>query len=168
MCNINSKTDLKTKTIYKAVKKYRGRYFSYFSGFEIKLGPVDLDWKVTKLAAIEGLEERNLLHARPYNPTMEFLYNENMVGKTSGFGEEKWAKHLAFGRSRYHMKEVHLAILKIKLGGEIWEGTAAKIGAGIPVDIKTYAGTEILSFEELFSKPSHPSEVGYYTKVIEI
>ena len=120
MCNINTKTDLKTKTIYKAVKKYNGRYFAYFSGLEIKLGPVDPNWKVTKFFKSFYSRERNLLHARSYNPTMEILYNSNMIGKTSGFGEQKWAKQLAFGKSRYRVKEIDLAILKIKLGGEIW------------------------------------------------
>jgi hypothetical protein len=63
-----------------------------------------------------------------------------MVGKCSGFENKTDAKVLGHHQT---------AVLKIVLGGEIWIGDASDIDSDIPDDHIVYAGTEILSFEEI-------------------
>ena len=40
-------------------------------------------------------------------------------------------------------------VLKMVLGGEIMQGTASKVSNVVPDKNKTFAGTEVLSFEEV-------------------
>lgn len=154
MCNIHKKTYFTTKTIYKAVKKMQGRYFSFYSGFEIKLGPVDPEWSLSKLDSSIKCKWRasTWMGVRPYLPSMT-LYNPDIVGKVTGFGKEKWAK-LVFNKPRFQKPDVEFAILKMVLGGDIMKGDATGVAKFIPDKIVTWAGSEILSFEEIYSAPS--------------
>ena len=71
-----------------------------------------------------------------------WMFNRNMVGKSSGFAKLSNARKLRSARTNYK-------ILKIVLGGEIWEGDASQICSMVRYSEKTFAGTEILSFEEV-------------------
>jgi len=130
MCNLKEKTDLKTVTIYKAVEKIGGKYYAFFAGTLIKLGTV------------EPQSYKNV-HKRFKHRVDDWYisFNDNMVGKCSGFKMKSDAIRLADGKND--------AVLKIKLGGEIWIGDALNIDMYIPDDHIIYAGSEILSFEEI-------------------
>jgi hypothetical protein len=134
MCDLREKTDLKTVTVYKTVTKVRNSYYSYFAGTKIKLGKVR---KQTKKAP------KIIKYRMNYNFYIPdtFHYNEYMVGKCSGFEYLEDANALG---GRYYN------VLKIVLGGEIWVGTTKNISThSIPPSNRIYAGTEILSFEEV-------------------
>jgi len=135
MCDINKKTDLTTKIIYKVVRILDGKYYAYYSGLPIEIGKVDSSWEDKK-------------HKWPDYLHYKFtrLYNNNMIGKTSGFATLKAAMILK-QNCKYYQDTT--TILKIKLGGEIWKGNGKNISSVISNDIVTYAGTEILSFEEI-------------------
>jgi hypothetical protein len=123
---------METVTIYKAVKKIRENYYSIFAGTKIELGVVKPQSHKNTHRSFRAYESFHIGHS---------FYNEIMVGKSSGFIEIDDARCLADEN-----KEV---VLKIELGGEIWQGDAEKISFYIPEHHILYAGTEILSFEEI-------------------
>ena len=140
MCNITKKTDKETVTIYKVVIKYKRRYYSVFSGVKIKIGGVtpqtNRDFK-----RIDNLTNGGWRY-NAFSP----LYNNIMPGKTSGFATLESAKSLAEDDSRVYSSRI---VLKIVLGGEIWEGDALDISHRVPNTAIVYAGSKILSFEEV-------------------
>ena len=161
MCNINKKSYFETKTVYKAVKKIDGRYFSFYSGFEIKVGSVDPNWTLSdeNFVGIKCKWKPIIwLAVRPYLESMP-LWNKNIVGKVTGFGSEKWAR-LVFEKTRFHKSNVDFAILKMVLGGDIMHGNAVGICRWIPDNVTTWAGSEILSFEEIYCVGSEFNERG--------
>ena len=135
MCDISKKTKLKQVTVYKAVDKnfvypeWEGEgkyeYVSCFTYFPLRVGRVEKD-----SAYSEGRGAR--------------LYNQNMIGRVSGFVNKKYAKSLVSGSLG-----TADAVLKIVLGGDIMQGTGKNISEDIPSRCKVYAGTEILSMEEI-------------------
>lgn len=131
MCDIKTKTNLTTKTVYKVVRKEDKDYYAYFSGFPIKIGKVDLHW-----------DDKHNDNFMKYNPASN-LYNYIMTGKTSGFAK------LISAQKLHKVLNYANVILKMKLGGEIWKGTGKNISDNISERIITYAGTEILSFKEI-------------------
>jgi hypothetical protein len=135
MCNITKKTDKKTVTVYKAVIKDGENYYAFFSGIKIGVGTVK--------PQIDADYVKNIYLYRGYFKH-DSIYNENMVGKTSGFAKHKTAK-LLLSECFY----TEAVILKMVLGGEIWEGNAEHIACEINPSEVVYAGTEILSFEEV-------------------
>jgi len=132
MCNIHTKTDLKTITVYKAVVKIDEDYYSCFAGTKIELGKVK---RQTFKRVHKALYYSNLFSIGG------LFYNKHMVGKCSGFqlpDDAKILKIFTDGKT----------ILKIVLGGTIWLGDASNIYFEIPDDHIVYAGSEIISFEE--------------------
>jgi hypothetical protein len=138
MCNITKKTNKETIIVYKAVIRVKKRYYACFSGIKIKVGKV----KPQTNRDYNRIENRFLLDGWRYD-TLSMFYNKNMVGKTSGFATLKSAESLAYDGYGSRI------VLKIVLGGEIWRGNAVKISSSVPDNAVVYAGTEILSFEEV-------------------
>ena len=141
MCDISKKTKLKTKTVYKAVLKIKRNYYSIFSGKKLTVG------RVEPLTKREARFYGRYVSRSPLNYFDEddWAYNPEMVGRVSGFGKMKdamiqsntcWAK----GRGR---------VLRVVLGGDIMKGTCQKINLDINWPNPTYAGTEIISMEEI-------------------
>lgn len=132
MCKLIRKTKKETVTVYKTVLRVvheDGEYYTaFFSGVRIKLGKVK-----------QQTREDKCFHR--YIPGTQH-WNEIMVGKSSGFANLKPA--IKLGRCTKNS-----CVLKIVLGGEIWEGDASRIAIDIDFKEKIYAGTEILSFEEV-------------------
>jgi len=140
MCNINKKSKLKAVTIYKAVYKHNGKYYSYFAGVEIKIGKAQ---KQTQKILETNSRLMPFVWLQSYDIQND-LYNKNMIGKCSGFKSAKYPKRLfsEWDGSR-------ACILKIELEGEIMIGDATKVADEIPNSAVTYAGTIIKSFKEI-------------------
>jgi hypothetical protein len=132
MCNLKEKTELKTVTVYKAVEKHKGKYYSFFAGTKIEIGEV-------KPQTPENICKEMRSNCATLYSCDEPNYNEHMVGKCSGFEKKIDAQTLAEG----------LPVLKVVLRGEIWIGDATQIDSNINENSIIYAGTEILSFEEI-------------------
>jgi hypothetical protein len=146
MCNINKKTKLKTKTVYKVVWKHNGDFYSVFTLKKLSLG------KVKPLTKEEARHNKVDLD-RPNNNNFiyfdrsEYIYNQNMINKVSGFERRRDAEVLKSDLNIYGGP----VILRAVLVGTILKGTGDGIRSlfdGRP-DVKTYAGTEILSMEEV-------------------
>ena len=129
MCNLKEKTDLKTVTVYKAVEKIDGKYYSYFAGTLIKVGTVEP----------QSIDNIHKSFKGRFLEGWSWHHNKDMVGKCSGFKIEDDARILAESDT----------VIKIKLSGEIWIGDATNIDSDIDDDAVIYAGTEIQSFEEI-------------------
>jgi hypothetical protein len=112
---------------------------------ELEIGPVKINWVPNQQYAYYMHHQR--MPIQKYLHSI-FLHNTLMIGKTSGFASLTAAKQLLTLEKRNHTKKKSIAILSIKLGGEIYEGTSAKIGMRND-NFKTYAGSEILSIKEL-------------------
>jgi len=148
MCNISKKTRRKTVTVYKVAVKFNDSYRSPFTFKKLILGKVK---PLTELEAKTGAT-KGLNSMRYFDPTFQF-YNWNMLGKTSGFYTKRAAKEVfnhTYGlihdlKATWGLTAV---ILKVTLGGEIWEGSAKRICEEYEKD-RTFAGTEILSMEEI-------------------
>ena len=129
MCNLTKKTNLKTVVIYKAVRKIDDKFYGNIAGTEVKLGKV-----------IPQQEQNILFHwARVFRSEHSAYFNKNMIGKCSGLATEENA-HLLSGNN---------IVLKITLSGTIWRGTAKDISRDISERAVIYAGTQILSIEEV-------------------
>ena len=128
MCNLTKKTNLKTVVIYKAVRKIYDKFYGNIAGTEVKLGKVIPQQK----------QEFQFYWARWFKLYTPF-YNKNMIGKCSGFATRENA-HLLFGNN---------IVLKITLSRTIWRGTAKDISRDISDRAVIYAGTKILSIEEV-------------------
>ena len=139
MCDINKKTQRKTVVVYKVVEKKGGKYFSCLSGMRLNVG---------------------ILNPKYRSRYIENQYfNTNMIGKTSGFKLKSdailYCKEIRRKTPDYlagylpKIKKGDLIILKIVLGGEIMEGTANNICESIRDDHITFAGSKILSFNEV-------------------
>jgi hypothetical protein len=137
MCNLTTKTDKKTVTIYKVVYKKNGKYYAIFSGVEVKKGIVERQ----RIGDCHRDGMRNYFN---YYSSIDNNYNTNMIGKSSGFDEENPARLLMI-----EIDEPDMVILKIKLSGEIWRGDALHIGDSVPNDSIVFAGSEIISFREV-------------------
>ena len=135
MCDISKKTNFKTKTVYKAVEKHCGKYYSYFAMKELQVGKVE---PLTK-EELDNLHVGDACPAYVYLDTDSSFYNPHMVERVSGFALKEDAQVLA---DRF--------VLKIVLGGDIMKGTARRIcGPMIPEHHIVYAGTKILSMKEV-------------------
>jgi len=119
MCNLTRITKRKTATIYKAVEKYDGTYYSYFVGFPIKLGIVDGSTIDTDL-----IPRRFGFIPVGNNPLA--------INRTMGYVKLKDA--IADTVNCNHF-------LKMKIGGSIVEGKFN--------NKSILAGSEILSFKEV-------------------
>lgn len=134
MCNISKKTDKETVTVYKVVERKLSEggceyYLAYFSGVKVALGNV------------KSQTDNDKGYYR-YEPESSH-YNETMVGKSSGFARLETALNFL------EDSLTNCCVLKIVLGGEIWEGDASHIAIEIDFKEKIYAETEILSFEKV-------------------
>ena len=137
MCDISKPTKLKEITVYKVATKSQSGYLSAFVEAPIKLGEV-------KPFEMTGI----LVLKYGYNSA---LFNINMIRRSSGFKSKEAAQKLAdffANNSEDENNNENLIVLKIKLGGSIMRGTSNYIG-GIDASHITYAGTEILSIEEI-------------------
>ena len=148
MCDISTKSDFKTKTIYKVCIKLNGRYFACFSRAEIKIGKIPR--RTNEMIVARDMKEAEIESSMNLN-MFSYIYggwgNDNPIieNKTTGFATLNDAKKLLT-----KIETPLLCILKLKIGGEIYHGT----GKGITDDNNlwkaiTYAGSEILSFEEI-------------------
>ena len=137
MCDISKKTRRKTVTVYKIVDKYKDEYYALFSGVPVKTGKaIKQNYSHASISTISQHYEEN-----------NCLYNPNMVGKCSGFELQEDA--YVFIGSAFEALAFYRRVLKVVLGGEIWEGTTKYISMLIPDDHKIFAGTEILSIKEV-------------------
>ena len=144
MCDISKKTRRKSVTVYKAVLIDGKHFKSVFSRMIIKTGEVS---------------KRFLSHdKRHHDNDYSHLYNENMVGRTSGFKSKEDAFALAksmIENSSEMIKDQQtklpydVTVIKMVLGGNIMQGTTCMISDNISDKNKTFAGTKILSFEEI-------------------
>jgi len=140
MCKLITKTKFKTKTVYKLVLKYNGEFYSYYTGYKMHLGKIQESWCAPEID----------VDWNDYSD--DVLYNNLMLGKTSGFSEKLWAIKLKDTSRKYenfNLKDIERVILKIQLGGEIWKGNGSRISNYIPDNIVIYAGSEILSMSEI-------------------
>ena len=128
MCDIKEKTQFKTMTVYKAVRVSKGKYLSPFARTPINLGSVP-EFKKFEVVS-DFFNPRHPLH-----------------GKISGFAKKQDAITLANDDC---FPTPSMKILKIKLGGIILMGSTNNICYKLrTVNNITYAGSEILSIEEL-------------------
>jgi len=138
MCDISKKTNLKRKVVYKVVFKREGGYYSCVVGSMIQEGLVLLS-PATK-------------YYKDFVPT---YYNPNMDGRVSGFASKGSAMLLIGIDAKYNIFRDYnvfkdkVVILKITLGGSIMKGTAKGFLLGKDAKRITYAGTEIIDFEEI-------------------
>jgi hypothetical protein len=117
------------------VYKYRNQYYSVFTGWRFRKGKVVFD------------NTRPIGYSWNNYSVSDPLYNPLMVGKTSGFAKFSIAKKLCGDLSYF---EDTLVILRVILGGTILQGTTKNIHTDlIPEDEVTYAGTEVIDFEEV-------------------
>lgn len=139
MCNISTPSKYKTKTIYKVVIKVNDAFplspsVTYLSAFTNQ--PV-------KVGLVSDVINLNELHY-PYTDISARAYNKHMINRTSGFASLKTAKLLiskTIDKTKY-------TILKITIAGDVMKGTTDFIHY-LPKHLKTYAGKEILSIEEI-------------------
>lgn len=139
MCDINKKTKLKTVTVYKLCHKIGNKYYAYFSGMEISTGNV-VNFKNTC--------DSHFLNR--INKENSPIYNENMIGRTSGFKLKKDVEYLLEHIKKHNPFNCGKVILKIKLGGDIMKGSGKNIIMDDYLDSTiTYAGTEIVEMQEV-------------------
>lgn len=139
MCDVNIRTKYTTRIVYKVVHKIGEKYYALYSGLPIRLGNVDKRWRLSKLKeSIRDSYDFNVFTSD------EWSYNRNIVGKTTGFALLEAAKIL-----KQESSKEDKTVLKIKLGGEIWKGTGKNILSSYFDKYIVYAGSEILSFEEV-------------------
>lgn len=152
MCDINTLTKLKTKTIfkvvYKVIVKEEIKYMSPFAKCILKLGKASeltggkLDIVVIRNSFSIIIRPKNSI----YN-VYDVCYNKNMIGRVSGF------KRLTDATIAFHNfkgTDYPITIIKIVLTGIIMKGTAANTGLFENDDkIITYAGSIIKSMEEV-------------------
>jgi len=129
MCDISKKTNLKRKVVYKVVFKRGGVYYSVFAYTSIKKGTVPLG--LSNGRYIKGV----------------WPYNSNMEGRVSGFASKKSAISLVNEYTPHFYQ--NKTILRMVLGGNIMCGTAKYVLSKNPGKRITYAGTEIIDFEEI-------------------
>jgi len=125
MCNINTLTKLKRKTVYKLCVKIDGKYYSYYSGFLMKTGPVKFD---NIPPSTEGWVD--------YEHTD--LFNPNMVGKCCGFEDLIKFKNMITSSC---INVDSCVILEVSLSGIIMKGVESHLQA--------YSGSIIKSFKEI-------------------
>ncbi len=131
MCDIKKKCDVPSKTVYKAVAKEDGKYFSVFYDAHIQIGSTE-DIKVYK-------PNFNRESDPQFN---QLVKDKNLV---TAFEKIEFANEL-LRMACYTGKP---AVIKIVFIGEIYEGTANGIGMACEKNIKTYAGNFIESIEEM-------------------
>lgn len=147
MCNINKKTKYKTRIIYKVCYKCGDNYYSIFAGMKIEIG------KTADSIRLSHLPINSRYIGFNQYEIGDGLYNDNLIGRTSGFKDKEAAFKLL--KRQYLIKdnnnviEAEPVVLKIKIGGSIFQGNSRLISLGFPNDKVTYAGSEILSFEEI-------------------
>ena len=131
MCNLNTTTNLKQQTVFKVVYKTKDGYKSCFAKSKVVIGKVIPQTERPK----DGI----------YYKAVPSLFNELAVGRSSGFEKLEIATILAATYGSYS----NICILKIELGGSIVSGTALGIMNHKYDREIVYAGTEILSIEEV-------------------
>ena len=131
MCDIGEETKFKSKVVYKVVYTIDGKHYSIFSGLKIKLG------------AVRNMNKRKTIGYMTFNTYGKYdhFYNENMIGRTTGFEKLSSAQELARVQSSRR-------VIKIKLGGKLLKGTAKRLLCN-GYKHKVYAGTRILSITEI-------------------
>ncbi len=152
MCDINKETKYKTRIVYKVCYKIDNKYYSYFAGMLIKEGKVETRTQSPHKYLPLTISEMEITDYHQGGS----LFNKNLVGRTSGFASLDIAKqyilrlklqNINFYKRRYLRPRV--VLLRIKIGGSIFKGSTKNISVSIPSDSVTYAGSEILSFEEI-------------------
>lgn len=153
MCDINKKTRLKSVAVYKVCIKIDNKYYAYFSGMEVKVGKVkNLPFYTNENGSYGIFKNRyvykTLTGGSAYSPN----YNENLIGKTSGFKLMKVAKIL-FTRVNI-LKPNSIVIVKLLIAGDIMQGTGEGIlrGSQNISSSTVYAGTQILAVKEIMIK----------------
>ena len=157
MCNINEKVPEEVQEItgYKVVVKRESidntaKYYGMFSGTLVEIGPVKSKVEQTRSkdhCIVKDLKYSNF-------DKSDQLYNKNMIGRTSCFKNKEAAKSLMKSLEHrlamYHnsFQIVYLEIVEIVLKNGLMAGTAYNID-GVDKDEVTYAGKEVVSFEEV-------------------
>ena len=135
MCNINKPLPEEVKEItgYKVVtKNHAGRYIGLYTHALVKVGKV-------------ADHSKNIFIKRMYNPAQIHLYNENMIGRISCFKDLEAATLLGSNARNYCVDK---RVLKITLRDGLMEGDSSRM-YGIEDSWVTYAGKEVVSFEEV-------------------
>lgn len=130
MCDINIKTRKKSVTVYKIVIKQNDDYLSLISKTPIKLGEVP--FYDPELYIVYNTRANYDIYSKN-----DRFYNKNMVGKVCGF------KHLKPIIEYLKQLNVNKHLLKLKLSGDIMQGTAKDFTYLISDDEIVYAGTHI-------------------------
>lgn len=144
MCDINKETKYKTRIVYKVCYKIDNKYYSYFAGMLIKEGKVETRTQSPHKYLSLTIPEIRVIDYHQ----VESLFNKNLVGRTSGFANLNIAQILRLRLQHGDLKP-RVVLLKMKIGGSIFKGSTKNISISIPSDSVTYAGSEILSFEEI-------------------
>lgn len=150
MCDINKKTKRKSVVVYKVCRKIENKLYAYFSGMEVSVGQVkDLGFFKASKGQYYPFHVRYTFKNQHGVLVHNVHYNENLIGRTSGFELLKIAKIFRYivGFTTIS-KEV--VIVKLLISGDIMQGTGEGIAKHMDIrSSKVYAGTEILSVKEL-------------------
>ena len=109
MCKIRDKSDMETFTGYKVVQVHKGKAYSIHTGIEYKKGPV-------KAVDIYSLSNE----AAPFCRCIE--YNQHYAGLTAVYDAVGCAIELL---DEIGNIAINLAIARIKLSGELYNGAQA-------------------------------------------
>lgn len=156
MCNLSDDVEvvLKTKTVYKICIKRDGKYYSLFSGMQIKKGRVkDMGWvdardDTNRFASMVmvGDWRVNIYHED------DTFFNHLAVGRTTGFACKSIAKMMQgemYDESTTY-GGLDTVLLKMKIAGDLVQGTAETMTNDPKLKkAKVFAGREILSVKEV-------------------
>lgn len=126
MCTVLDKRSGKTFTGYKVVTKIKGRYYSPFSGYCYKKGPLP-SLKCTPRNAARDFVDST------YAIFHSMFYTTKMHGKSGVL--------VTLADAELIVSKNKDTILKMTVGGDLYDGEFD--------DFKTVIGTEIIDFEEV-------------------
>lgn len=168
MCDINKKYEGNQAVRGYKVVGVRGdgvnvkeTYYSPFSFMPFDVGLVTKDWGrygLRELWVASQYDDRPwrwkvgnaLSRFEPRKPELRAqVYNENMVGRTTVFGEYEVAKKLVDDMNVREgaRKNESFVLLEVVISGDLMEGTTANIGGVIPKDGTAYAGRVVESIK---------------------
>ena len=131
MCKLIRKTKRKSFTGYKAVRKVDEKYYSFWTGMEYEPGGVK---------GVRVPKEYALDTATFILDEYDSCYVGNYFGKTGVFIDISDARDEVERVNRWHKEDVEMCVLKVRLGGDIWE---------VEYHRAVMVGTHIDSMEEV-------------------
>jgi len=153
MCDISNQTNLKQKTIYKVAWLIDGKYYSVFSQHELKTGKV-----LTFPYLMFSRSQRMFGESHKSLDLGSNLYNNNMLGRVSGFAlksdaiamctkDDDDTSYVGLCLLKGHI----IVILKMVITGSILRGSTSHVSSSVSYDHDAYAGDYIKSMKKIFS-----------------